>query len=169
MCDYISFTLVLLYVAIRIGFERPSYTYTEPRFEEFIDSSYVRSPGPVYLVKENNVTSEQTFIVTIQVSSAVPPGRNIQPATIGSDYDLGDRFTTTFTFIFRATSLRLNFPFALYSDDVPEPTEAFTATASPSDVFPQLPDGSVEVYPSFLNPINLTLQTFIVIEDDDSK
>ena len=74
---------------IRIGFELPGYTYTEPQFDEFVDQNYV-SPtgqpenGPIFLIKENNVTSEQTFLVAFQVTDSAPSGT--QSATIDQDY-----------------------------------------------------------------------------------
>ena len=84
---------VIVIVAIRIGFELPSYTYLEPMFETDIDM-FFESPsgmpvnGPVFLAKEDNVTSEQTFLVVVQVSSSVPPEQSIQPATLVADYSL---------------------------------------------------------------------------------
>lgn len=64
----------LPYLAISIGFELPEYTYTEPLLDTEINEFYF-SPtglavnGPIYLAKENNVTSEQTFIVHIEFFS----------------------------------------------------------------------------------------------------
>ena len=61
----------------------------EPEFEEFVDEIFL-SPtgrpenGPIFLAKENNVTSEQTFLVSFQVTDSAPSGT--QSATIDQDY-----------------------------------------------------------------------------------
>ena len=65
ICISVSTLSVIVIVAIRIGFELPSYTYMEPMFEEAIDTFFepesgLSVNGPIYLAKENNVTSEQT-------------------------------------------------------------------------------------------------------------
>ena len=155
---HISFT------AIRIGFERPSYTYTEPLFEEIIDRFSLDTP--VFLVKENNVSSEQTFLVAVQVTSSVPPGQNVRPATLDNDYHITSSGQTSVLFTFLPTEARINFFFTLFPDSFPEGDEAFRVSASPEDT--QLrPDGSIETYPTFLNPAILTSETFVIIEDDD--
>ena len=85
---------LLQHTAIRIGFELPGYTYTEPSFDEFIDQSFM-SPtgrpenGPVFLAKENNTISEQIFQVSFQVTDSTPT--NIQSATIHRDYYFGSQ------------------------------------------------------------------------------
>ena len=77
-------------IAIRIGFELPGYTYTEPQFDELIDQTYV-SPtgrpenGPVFLLKEDNVISEQTFLVSFQVTDSAHFGTQ-SAAAIDQDY-----------------------------------------------------------------------------------
>ena len=80
ICDSVFTLSLIVIVVIRIGFELPSYTYIEPMFEETIDTFFVPESGlsvngPIYLAKENNVISEQTFLVVVQVSSSVPPGQ----------------------------------------------------------------------------------------------
>ena len=42
-----SITMIVTYItlAIRIGFELPGYTYTEPPFDEIIDEFYVSPTG----------------------------------------------------------------------------------------------------------------------------
>ena len=74
--------------------------------------------GPVFLIKENNVTTEQTFEIAIQLSAAVPPGTNL--ASFLSDYLDGGVF-----WIFPPNLQRLNIDFILYSDNIPEGNEAF--------------------------------------------
>ena len=67
----------------------------EPEFEETIDQSFAEDSGPVYLVKQDGVISEQTFIVVVQMTSSVPVGKNIQPATFGEDYLVGSGSSVT--------------------------------------------------------------------------
>ena len=138
-------TLFAPFIVIRIGFERPNYTFIEPLFEE---------DKFVYLAKENNVTSEQYFRVVVQVTNAVPPGQNIQPVTMDIDYA---GLSTIASVTFFPTQLRLYIPFTALSDDVPEGTEAFKLSVYPT------------IGQQFLSPISLTSETFIIIEDNDSK
>ena len=160
---------------IRIGFELvPGYTYTEPQFDEVIDQFFV-SPtgrpenGPIYLIKEDNVTSEQTFLVSIQVTDSAPSGTNIQPATLRQDYIISpNTMRTSVSEIFNARDQRIPFAFTLLSDSVPEGTEAFQASVSPEDTR-DLGGGIVEQFPTSLNPLRLASEVFITIEDDDRK
>ena len=82
----------------------------EPMFDSFIDQFYM-SPtglpvnGPIYLAKENNVTSEQTFLLSIQVTDSAPSGTNIQPATLDADYRIATPGQTSVTLTFLATPL----------------------------------------------------------------
>ena len=143
-------------------------------FEEIIDI-FFESPsglpvnGPIYLAKENNVTSEQTFLVVVQVSRSVP-GQSIQPATLDIDYRVGGPGlgVTNVVLQFGPMSQRINFPFNLFPDDLAEGTEAFLASSAPADTA-QLPDGTTVSVPTFLNPINLFAESFVVIEDDDRE
>ena len=61
------------------------------------------------MVKENNVTSEQTFLVSIQVTDSAPSGTTIQPATFGQDYRLGQSGRTSETELFDAFQQRILF------------------------------------------------------------
>ena len=159
--------------AIRIGFELPGYTYMETMFEEIIDGFYM-SPtglpinGPIYLVKENNVISEQSFLVSMQVTDSAPSGTSIQPATLEVDYRLAVARQTSVTRPFLASVRRISFQFTLFPDDLPEGNEAFRASISPQDTRMN-PDGSIETFPTFLNPNSLASEIFVVIEDDDHK
>ena len=148
----------------------------EPMFESGIDRFY-ESPtglpvnGPIYLAKENNVTSEQTFLLSIQVTDSAPSG--IQPATLDADYRISTPGLTSVTLIFLATNnmvavQRINFLFTLFPDTFPEGTEAFRASVSPQDTRVGS-DGSIETFPTFLNPESLASETFVVIEDNDRK
>ena len=135
----------------------------EPEFSQLIDQLFM-SPtgfpvnGPVYLTKEDGMVSEQSFLVGIQVTDSVPPGTGIQPAIIGDffDYHLvrGDQSSVTLSF--PASKSRINVPFTLLADSLPEETEAFQlASVSPEGMF--------------ISPETLTSETFVIIEDDDRK
>ena len=122
--------------------------------------------GPIYLIKEDNVLSEQTFIVEIQTSDSVPSGSGFNPATINVDYELGVTGTAT-ALLFPPNIQRILFSFTLLSDNLPEGTEAFLASSAPED---NAEVGGVEFdVPGFLSPISLSQETFIVIGDDDCK
>lgn len=130
--------------AIKIGFEMENYTFIEPQFEEFYE---------VFLGKENNVQSEQSFILSIQLINSVPPNSGLSLATRDQDYIIG--ISDTSTVIFPPNVQRLPIFFDLLPDRVPELTEAFQLTSASIDV------------PVFVNPDILFQQTFVVIEDDD--
>ena len=109
----------------------------EPQFDVVVDERFV-SPtgwpenGPVFLLKEDNVISEQTFLVSFQVTDSAPSGT--RSATIDQDYysDLAAPGQTNQTELFFFPSQqRIPFLFELISDTVPERTEAFQASMSP--------------------------------------
>ena len=142
-------------------------TFLENIDEFFVPESDSPVNGPIYLAKENNVISEQTFLVVVQVSSSVPPGQNIQPASLDFDY----RLSVAGTFVvlqFGPMDQRINFPLTLFSDTFPEETEAFLASSAPSDTA-QLPDGTIIPVSTYLIPTDLFGETFVVIEDDDRE
>ena len=156
---------------IRIGFEQPSYTYTEPKYEEFIGTSFTPqehsdSPanGPIYIAKEGNGLSEQTFSVVVQIAStsSIPfnSGQNIQPATHNKDYRLSAS-NTHVVLPFLPGKQRINVPFVLFSDDIHEGTEAFHLSSAPDSA---LPDETRVTLPTYLNPVHLFTDTFIIIE-----
>ena len=122
--------------------------------------------GPIHLVKE--VISEQTFLVFIQVTDSAPSGTNIQPATLDVDYRLASADQTNVIETFPASEQRIAFPFTLFPDTLPEGNEAFRASVSPEATRVR-PDGSIETFPTFLNPESLASEIFVVIEDDDRK
>ena len=158
-------------IAIGIGFELPGYTYTEPQFDEFIDQFFV-SPtgrpenGPIFLLKENNVTSEQTFLVSFQVTDSAPSGS--QSAAIDQDYNLEGPGQTSRTEFFFPSQQMIPFLFVLRTDTLPEGTEAFQASVSPESAR-DLGGGMVEQFPIPLNPLNLSSEIFITILDNDRK
>lgn len=146
--------------------------YTEPQFDEFISESF-QSPtgrpenGPIYLVKENNVISEQTFLVSTQVTDSAPSGVSIQSATFGQDYRFGFG-TGSQTEFFRPFQQRILVGFDLFADTLPEGTEAFQSSLYPEGTR-SLGGRMVERFPISLNPINLTSEIFITIVDNDRK
>ena len=152
--------------AIRIGFESPSYTYNEPLFDRLIDEDFIppnnlTAYGPVYLIKENNVMTEQLFIIVIQVSDAVPEGTN--PATFNEDFSFSS--AGTLSILFPPNLQRLNIGFDLFSDEIPDGNEAFLFSSSRQDTL-QL-DGTVITLPDYLPP--MFASTFINILDDDRE
>ena len=125
------------------------------------------------MVKEDNVTSEQTFLVSIQVRDSVPSGTTIQPATIDQDYGFGAVGQTSETVFFSAFEQRIPVPFNLFADNLPEGTEAFQASVSPEDTRElRLPNGTiivVERFPTPLDPVGLASEIFVIIEGNDRK
>ena len=130
-------------------------------FEETIIDGFFVPPanstinGPVFLLKENDVMSEQTFLIVIQVSEATPPNQNnINRATRGADFTSADVLVVQLL----PRDQRINFQFNLLPDNFPEGTESFLGLSAPEDSAP-----------SFLPPVTLFDRTFIVIEDNDRK
>ena len=138
-------------------------------FEETIDQFFVPPAnstisGPVFLLKENDVVSEQTFFVVIEVSEATPPKQNnINRATRDADFTSDNAYVAQFL----PMDQRINFQFSLLSDDFPEGTESFLATSALEDSG-QI-DGITFDAPSFLPPVTLSDRTYIFIEDNDRK
>ena len=160
-------------VAIRIEFERPRYTYMEPEFDmqideegEFVPPTNLTENGPVYLAKEDNVQSEQTFSIVVQVADSVPSGENINPATLNTDYSLGVPGTSTVV-QFPPHMQRVLFQFTLLHDTDVESTEAFRASSSPADTAQA--SGRTFDLSGYLPPIALSAETFVVIENDDRE
>ncbi len=122
--------------------------------------------GPIYLVKENNVTSEQTFQVIIQVTDSAPSGTAIQSATIDQDYQYAGADRRSQSIFFRPFDQRVLVSFELLADTLPEGTEAFQASVSPEVGSQMFLDGRMERFPISLNPINLASEIFITIIDN---
>ena len=156
---------------ISIGFELLRYTYMEPKFDTQIDDTFVSptnltSNGPIYLAKEDNVQSEQTFRISVLAADSVPPNtQNINPATIGVDYSIGAGTLTVVEF--RPPMQRVSFRFTLFPDTFPEETEAFRLSSTAEDT---VEVGGIEIdLPGYLPPQNLHAETFVLIEDDDRE
>ena len=140
-----------MFTDISIGFQQPTYTFSEPDGAENIN-------GVVLLKKENDVTSEQTFQIVVIVTEGTPRP-DIDPATPATGVSENDYTTNgVVVFEFPPDQQTISFDFVLYGDDIPERTEAFQATLCPQ-----------ENSPAFLEPTMLTPHTFIVIEDNDGE
>ena len=108
----------------------------------------------IYVAKESNIISEQTFIITFQRTDMVPPGSGFALAHDGEDYrGILQEFPLSFT----PHNQRINLPFQLLPDRDPEPTEAFQISLSNQGL------------PAFDSADVLSTHTFVVIDDDDGK
>ena len=143
----------------------------EPDFDMVINSTFV-SPtnlaanGPIYLAKEDNVLSEQTFRVVVQVIESVPPGANINPAMTSVDFSIsGGQQISHVEFL--PTMQRVNFVIILFHDNIPEKTEAFRVTSFADDNTEV--GGEVIDLPHYIPPKILPADTYVIIEDDDRK
>ena len=119
------------------------------------------------MVKEGGVISEQTFLVSIQVTDSAPSGTNILTATLRQDYVLDDR--TSVTEFFLPSQQSIPFRFTLFADELPEGTEAFQLSASPEDSRPRGPGEPDERFPTSLTPLVLASEVFVTILDNDRK
>lgn len=118
---------------------------TEPQLDEVIQ---------IFIAKENDVRSEQTFLISIQVFDSVPPNSGFAPAEFGADYSL--RQLTLLTFDPDMQRFPLNI--SVFADSIPERTEAFQISSEPQGD------------PAYSAPSSpLFQETYIIIEDDDSK
>ena len=91
----------------------------------------------------------------LEITPSVPDGSGFNPAVDGIDYT---GFSHSPIVDFAPNQQRAPVGFTLVSDRVPESTEAFQISSAPSEGFP-----------TFHSPQDLYPQTFVVIEDDDSK
>ena len=152
---------MFVYTAIRIGFERQSYEVTEPNPD---DDDLISNL--VYLIREDNRTSEQTFSVDLIVGD---PGGNTKPATIETsdvnnfDYSFTVPDQTKQSVQFPPTVYRIPFVFTVAPDLAVEGTETFRATSAQVT-----PSGD---FPVFLTPSGVTAfaTTLIHILDNDGK
>jgi hypothetical protein len=126
--------------------------------------------GPIFLVKENNVISEQTFLVSFQVTDSAPSGT--QSAAIDQDYRFTGDGQTSAIYLFFPSQQRIIFLFELRADDLPEGTEAFQVDVFTEETL-QFRDENgvltVEQFPTSLNPLTLSSEIFITILDNDRK
>ena len=154
--------LLPLYVCavIRIGFERQSYEVTEPNLDSTISNL-------VYLIREDNRKSEQTYSVDLTVGD---PGGDLKSATIETsdinenfDYSFGVLDQTKQTISFEPDKDRIAFVFKLNPDLTVEGSEYFRAASAH-----RTPIGP---YPIFQAPVGATAftNTLIHILDNDGK
>ena len=135
-----SIDYLILHIAIRIGFERQSYTVGEPEVDDDIGDL-------VYLVKEEERVSEQTFGIVLEDIA--------DSATEEDDY----RFSGG-VIQFPPDKQRFPLLFSLFRDGIPEGTESFRIQSS----------GTEDIrFPNFSPPNYTFPETTILIEDDDSK
>lgn len=131
--------------AIRIGFEKEINRFPEPMLEE---------DACIYVTKENNVTSEQTFIISFQRTDSVPQGSDFAIAVDEVDYrGISQEFSREFS----PHNQRINIPFQLLPDEVPETTKAFQISLSTQGL------------PAFGSADVLFARTYVVIDDYHSK
>ena len=144
---------LFLLIGIQIGFALPEYSFDEPDFETIVND--------IVLIREGGRLSEQTFQVSISVGGTI----NINPATLEfEDEDRADyRLTAPQDFIaldFPPDRQNITLSVILFRDDVPEGTEAFRATSTPSQNFPNF--GPPSMGDAFAS-------TDVLIFDGDSK
>jgi hypothetical protein len=143
----------LFFVDIQIGYAQAVYTFTEPDVEI--------ANNDIVLIREGGRRSEQTFIIAIDVGE---PDSGIRSATLDSleqyqygDYGTGGGFTQVF---FSPGRENVSFPLTFFPDSLPEGLEAFRATSTPQEGFPNFrPPNSGGAFAS----------TEVRIMDNDSK
>ena len=140
-------------LGIQIGFALPEYFFDEPDFETIVND--------IVLVREGGRRSEQTFQVSISVGGTI----KINPATL----EFEDEDTADYRLASLTDFIALDFPpdrqsvtltVILFRDDLPEGTEAFRATSTPSQNFPNF--GPPSMGGAFAS-------TVVLIFDDDRK
>ena len=113
--------------------------------------------GPIYLVKGDNITSEQTFLFIIEFQL-------LPNSIIGEDLIIGESGQASGDSVvivrFDVSQQRVPFRFTLLPDTIPEGLEVFLPSI-------RLPDGMVETFPTtfILNPST----TINILDDNDSK
>ncbi len=128
--------------AIEIGFEFPSYTYSEA--DGFIDES---NPNVVPIFLRKSKASEQTFRIVVRASTGgfTPPLGN---AEHDSDYSIGT--TDIQWFLFDSSQDRLPVRMQIFQDNLPEGREAvrlvsFQVQGSVADFNPS-PNANTIIY-----------------------
>ena len=147
---FINFFLL----GIQIGFALSQYSFSEPPFETVIND--------IVLVREGGRLSEQTFQVSVAVGGTI----NISPATLEfedeerADYRLAAAPADFIALNFPPDQQNITLAVILFSDSLPEGTEAFRATSTPSQDFPNF--GPPSMGGAFAS-------TDVLIIDDDCK
>lgn len=143
-CKKCDFPLDNPIIAIRIGFEKKMYNFTEPPVS--ISKSF-----PIQLVKEDGRLSEQTFTMRIDVSNMTSP---YQPATVDDDFT----HQVSDIKIFPDQQF-VQWEFELIPNEAPEENEAFRLILSSKERCPKFLTDSPNVYN----------ETLIIINDPQSE
>jgi hypothetical protein len=126
------------------------YTFTEPDVET--------PNNDVVLIREGGRLTEQTFAVTVDVGEPDSGVRSATPETFGQAGDFSIRGGSQL--IFRPNQENVSLPLTLFPDTLPEGLEAFRATSTPSQGFPNFwPPNSGGAFAT----------TEVLISDNDSK
>ena len=125
-------------LAIRIGFVKPNYTFTEPP----VDMKIFFIP----LIKEDGRVSQQTFNLQIDVSNMT---NRFQPATSGDDYE-----HEISNIIILPDQQTVMWEFKLISNEIAEENEAFRVSISSFG------------HPKFLNDNNNVFNTTTIVIND---
>ena len=145
----LSNSFISFYLDVYIGFNSSLLEVIEPDETEKFN---------IFLVKENNVVSEQTFSLTLTFTTE----SGLRPATINGSsavkYDYGIKFYESNTILFPSNVEWIPITFFVTSDDEPEGLEGFKVNFAANDVN----------YPRFQSSIN---RAFIVVHiiDNDCK
>ena len=128
-----------------IGFSQPIYNFDEP--DDFITTN-------IYLVKEGNKSTEQTFEVQISLIPSV----GIAPATHFEDFVLDFNFSKIISFRYNQNAIPL--VLVLNPDDKSEQNEEILLESSPV---------SFPFYSNVPLTSNVSRATRVIIMDDDRK
>ncbi len=115
---HLCFLSLIFDTAIEIGFQFPSYTYSEA--DDFIDES---NPDVVPIFLNKSRDSEQTFEIVVKASTGgfTPPLGNAEHGD-NKDYSIGPTDIQTFDFEPSENSIPLRMQ--ILQDDLPEGREA---------------------------------------------
>ncbi len=159
MCIVHDVTGIKKYIAlyfsadIFIGYEIASMTYDE-----------IELTHQVTIIKGAGNVTEQTIVVAVNLVQTAPPGSGFDMATPSDENGDNDlAFGTNNLAFIPPGDDRITVPFTIFSDELPENTEAAQLTLeAPTDTIGQDPPPRFELLPEFPT-------FFIVIEDDDRK
>jgi hypothetical protein len=117
------------FVDIQIGYAQAVYTFTEPDVET--------PNNDVVLIREGGRRSEQTFLIAIDVGE---PDSGIRSATLETLDQAGDYSTvggsSFIQVLFGPNQENVSLNLTFLPDLLPEGLEAFRATSTPSEGFP---------------------------------
>ena len=134
----------LFYIAIRIGFQQPSYTVQRPAFEHYFENVAL-------LTMEDNRKSEQTFNMVVEVVAA-SPSTSIGVVSEDVAHNLIHYGRRTVVRQMASGVTQVDIPFELIPYDLPPQRTAFEIVISSDNE------------PFFLPAKRFHQSTFIVIE-----